>query len=349
MLRKYQLGIGTIVEELRQQTHAIAVHSSMKYQGKEHAKRARADFEFRLTPFFHMGTEQALFLFKRMRTSVYLLSGVGQAEAMSRALDLPQGFKASHGSLAAHLDKETPSGGSVQARIDLAFHRLLRDIIDAYQLSQTLESSPQEILDRIDRAFPRSRRIARRAPMAKLSEAGRSRGPWKGPELNISEEGIEPQAWKDAVDDYLDTYIPYGRGPADALFYPVEFSKTGDTDLLEAPSWELEREVTEDFVNSVRAGEIEAAKQNGITDMIWIAVIDGSTDECCADRDGLTTAEIEAQLDSLGGDCDAIVPPAHYNCRCRVAPMTDDMPKVESPDFSSFDSWLRDKENPSEE
>lgn len=344
ILQKYQLGIGQIVKVLQQHTESVANHLSTKYQGKENAKRAREDFEFRLSPFFNMAIEQAAFLFERMRTSIYVLSGAGQAEAMGRALDKPQAFTAHRQKLDEHREKNAPSGGSIHARIDLAFHRLLRDILDAFHLSQALESTPKELLERIDRAFPKSRKIRKRAPMASMTESGRTRDSRKSPEFYTPEEGISKQDWDAAIDDYKDTYIPYGRGLYDAVFYPVEYSKTGDVDLLEAPQWELEQELIEDFVQSVRSGENEAAAQNGITDFIVIAVIDSATDECCVARDGMTTAEIEAQVDSLPGDCDGNTPPFHFKCRCRTAPMTDDMPEKQQPDFGGFDEWLRSKE-----
>jgi hypothetical protein len=131
----------------------------------------------------------------------------------------------------------------------------------------------------------------------------------------------------------------YKRGPDDqTLFYDVT---TGEE--KERYTWEVEQELTEDFVQSVRSGEQEAAKAQGINDFMWIAILDKATDECCALRDGHSSSEIEDMLDQGkldSEDCDAIVAPGHFNCRCQSAPMTDDLPERVEIDYGSFDDWL---------
>ena len=112
-------------------------------------------------------------------------------------------------------------------------------------------------------------------------------------------------------------------------------------------AWEYERDITNDFVYAVREGAIEAAKENGITDFVWIAVVDDKTDACCLWRDGLLTSEIEAKLkehESEDEDCNlggsGLVPPLHFNCRCSLAPATDAIPQKPEVDYASFDKWL---------
>ena len=92
---------------------------------------------------------------------------------------------------------------------------------------------------------------------------------------------------------------------------------------------------------------MDAAQENGITDFVWIAVVDDKTDLCCLWRDGLLTSEIQAKLSEhadddagcdLGGD--GLVPPLHFNCRCSIAPATDAVPKKPDVDYQSFDQWL---------
>jgi SPP1 gp7 family putative phage head morphogenesis protein len=92
----------------------------------------------------------------------------------------------------------------------------------------------------------------------------------------------------------------------------------------------------------VRAGEIEAAKEQGIDDFVWTAVIDERTDECCLWRDGLLVSEIEAELngDHSGDDCDSTVPPAHINCRCRVLPVSAQYVEQQQTGFQGIDEWL---------
>ena len=143
---------------------------------------------------------------------------------------------------------------------------------------------------------------------------------------------IEQSAWEKLVSDYVSEEI-FPRGPLDIISSP------GVTD---AYAWELEKEVTQLFVDQVRRGEHEAAKDNGIPDFIWISVIDNVTDECCKWRDGLTVTEIETQLKGKHSNdkCQTIVPPAHFNCRCALAPLTDDLPSSPPPDLGDFEDWL---------
>jgi hypothetical protein len=110
--------------------------------------------------------------------------------------------------------------------------------------------------------------------------------------------------------------------------------------------WELEQQLTHDFVKSVRDGQIDAANVNGINEFIWIAIIDQRTCElCCEWRSGLTTSEIEKTLadnPELKEHCDVVVPPAHFNCRCGIAPVAIDLETtdIQTTDAKEFDDWL---------
>jgi hypothetical protein len=76
--------------------------------------------------------------------------------------------------------------------------------------------------------------------------------------------------------------------------------------------------------------------------MMWIAIIDDKTDDCCLKRDGLTSTQIEEKLrgEWEKDECQAKVTPAHFNCRCRMAPVSDDLPDQAPADFGGFDEWL---------
>jgi hypothetical protein len=153
---------------------------------------------------------------------------------------------------------------------------------------------------------------------------------------------IDPATWSDVIDDYFEQEIPGPRGPYDKMVF-FNVGDAGDVEFTERYEWELEQEMTQDFVEQVRSGQVDAANENGIEDFMWIAVIDRDTDECCSDRDGLSSGEIEAQLSSgeLDPDeCDATVPPGHFNCRCAPAPISNDLPEESPPDFGSFNDWL---------
>lgn len=291
-----------------------------------------------------MATQQAVSLLKELRRTVYVLSYAGQAEAIGRARGKETRSSLSRTDIQDAMHGETPSGGNPLPRIELYFNRLLRKVVDSFQLSQVLESPPEETLERIARSFPPSKRIVKKAPIAKIKEAAND----ERPGFSFSFGTIDPDAWEAALQDYFDVYLPYGRSPNDTVFYPVEMQNASEIpeDLLEGYQWELENELTQDFVQQVRDGEIDAANENGIDDFAWIAIIDSKTDDCCSARDGLTTAQIEEKLDNGDdmGDCDSTVPPAHFNCRCRVAPVdTQSLPSVEPPDFGSFDDFLAEK------
>ncbi len=189
---------------------------------------------------------------------------------------------------------------------------------------------------RVASTFPKPKVVKRpKRVLPGLTEAAK-----KTPEL-LSVGIIDDAEWADILDDYNKTYVPKFRGPESVLdFWPKK--KSDDEEVWYA--WELERDLTQEFVQNVRDGQIDAANENGIDDFVWIAVIDDVTDECCRWRDGLTTSEIQSQLKGAHRDdeCRATAPPAHFNCRCTLAPMLReaDLSPPES-NLAEFDEWLK--------
>lgn len=342
ILFKYQIAIAKIVSVLKVRTEEIVAHISTKQHGKEFAKVNRDSFQKRLEPWFQMGVHQAVGLMKQMRASVYVLSYAGQAEAIGRALDKNTRANLSRSDVDQEKGREGVRGGNPHARIELSFHRLLRDVLDAFQLSQVLESPQDETIARILRAFPPAKKISKRPKMAKVREADYK----LGEDVTMSSGVIDPETWKQMLEDYADEYLPFGRAPEDKIFYAMDYASDMEKDYIDGYQWEAEQELMNDFVQSVRNGEVEAAQDNGIDDFEWIAIIDRATDECCSSRDGLSSSEIQAKLDDGEdmGDCDSVVPPGHMGCRCRTAPMTTEMVQTEksSTDLATFDSWLED-------
>ena len=55
----------------------------------------------------------------------------------------------------------------------------------------------------------------------------------------------------------------------------------------------------------------------------------------CVDFDGKTITEIEAMTDG-----EQSTPPFHFNCRCTMAPMLDNMPELEQSNEEEFQAWL---------
>jgi len=342
VLNKYLASIDQIVESLRIRCHEVAAHISTQGQSRELAKRNRQTFEHRIAPWFDVASHRAAHLIGNLRRTAFAISYVGEAEAIGRATGARTAYRLDAKKLELHSQKEMTFGGSILARIELGFHRLQRDVLDAFQASQVQESPIEETLERIDRAFPPRKKVKRITKLiAPMREARRI--PQDDDEDQIQEGfsfgELDENEWNKIVDDYTSDELPFGRAPEDKILLGTKTPEGEDEFVY---SWQVEQEATDDFVSSVRSGEILAANENGITDFLWIAIVDSKTDDCCLWRDGKTTTEIEDALNDEHSDdeCDTTVPPAHYNCRCRVAPMTDDMPDEPPPDQGDFDSWL---------
>ena len=151
------------------------------------------------------------------------------------------------------------------------------------------------------------------------------------PAVDFAMGFIDEAVWNEMVEFYKKEYVPT---------YQFRIPKGAEDYWYK--DFELEQDLTHDFVKSVRDGTLAAAKENGITDMMWIAVIDAKTDECCTWRHGLSSSEIEDQLkgEHSDDDCEEIVPPAHYYCRCTIAPMVDSMSEAPESNQKEFDEWL---------
>lgn len=341
VLAKYSKAISDIVAVLKVRAQEVAGHMVTTSQHRDQLKRARQQFHDALAPYFDMGISRATALMQEMRRTTYLISAAGASQAISATLQKEHTLKISRDDLRQVLKDETHAGGPVELRMELGFGRLLRAAVDAFQLSQVMGSTALETIERVGRSFPRTEKTShRRRVMAKLQEAERKKD---DPEIAISELGIEQDDWDAAVEDYLSDQLIVSRAPYDRIFQ--EDSETPE--YFQRAVWEVEQDLTNDFVDQVRDGENEAANQAGINDFSWIAIVDKKTDECCLLRDGLTISEIEARLaagDDMGG-CDATSCPAHPFCRCRLAPMTKNIPDEQPTDFGSFDGFLRDQAN----
>lgn len=354
-LQKYLNLLGSTVGVLRVRANLIA--SELVSDGISHydAKKKTATFEKRLLPWFEMASHEAFALIVRLRRTTYALSYMGQAEAIGRVLNVAIPYELKRDQIDEISAQDTPIGGNLKLKVELTFSRLLRDVVDAFQLSMVMAggeeaTSKAELLDRVRRSFPRQ--ISDTKPkkaMARLREAGPFTpfprlGDGSGPSgTGISIGVIDPPEWDQILEDYFSEEFP-PDSPNRTVYSRVFYS--------EAPSdegryeWELERDVTDDFVHRIRDGENDAANDQGITDFQWISIIDKKTDECCLWRDGLTSEEIEVQLKDEHSDdpCDTSVAPAHPFCRCRMVPMTVDIPKFEAQKgWMNFDDWLNEK------
>ncbi len=288
----------------------------------------------------HFAAIQIAEIVKRNRAMIYLISHAGETEAMARALNktLTANTKTK-----PRKSLEMPCGGSVDDRIFISFERLSRCIQDAIQLGTILEETPDELKMRVAKCFPKTRQVTKTPALKrrKLKESNSDDEMISKVSTGITDD----EMWQVILDDYRATTLPdkiFKRGPDDrTMFYDVTTEETS-----ERYTWEVEQEITEDFVREVRAGTQDAARDHGVVDFMWIAVVDSHTDDCCLIRDGKSSSEIENQIEdgTIDGDeCDAIVAPAHFNCRCDSAPMDADLPEAEPIDYGGFDDWLASK------
>lgn len=289
---------------------------------------------------------------QRMRHAVYVLTYASEAEAIGQATQLIS--KPHHHSLGPdalgiaippqitkqdlHDAMTSPmiNGESLDKRVWLDLQYLRSDILQAFELACVMEVPPHEILERVVASFPKLQ-VFTRAPKAlkKAKEAGYNLGDDEDEKTDFTSTIMDDTDWDKAVSAYKDAELPTSR------FEPGEtFDEETGTFKY---NWELEQDLTDDFVNQVRSGQVAAANDLGIEEFVWIAVIDDKTcEDCCLPRNGKTTGEIEEMLDNGDLDedvCDAVTPPAHNHCRCNIGPVAS-TDEVEGADFKDFGEWL---------
>jgi hypothetical protein len=315
-LQKNQLRLTEILDALKIEVMSIVLRN----KGNDQAIRSQLQIPFA------RAIHKSVRLIQDMRRMTYGLTYAAEGEAISRVTGNPVKTNLSHHRMLNVLDKETPSGGTIDGRVRLAFSRIHRRIMDAVE---RIDVAGGDLTDALLMAFPRKKRYKR------ITRALRS--PVK--EANPFKSGIiEPSLWDDLVKEYTDEYL-FRRGPKDIAATVLD--KSGQT--IEVYDWELEREVTNDFVYQVRLGQVDSALENGIEDFVWIAILDNKTDDCCLWRDGKTSTEIEQLLKTRhsNDECDAIVPPAHFNCRCDIAPVTGKLQSIAPLELGDFSTWLK--------
>lgn len=276
----------------------------------------------------------------RMRKATFVLTYISELEAVARATKRTKSMTSMDFKQKIHkqLHLDTINGQRWNERLWVALNRVKHDIVEAFQRSLVREESPKEVVDRVKKSYPQI--ISYKKPpraLKPLREAGKKPGDddEEGDEFDFYAGLTNDEDWDLAVQSYLDTEIPPSRFDST----PVYDEETGTRRY----AWEIEQELTDDFVQQVRDGQIEAATDLGVKDFVVVAVIDKKTcDECCLPRNGKTLTEIEHML-STGeldaNECDGISPPYHPWCRCDLAPVAS-TDEVEGPDWKSFGDWL---------
>lgn len=331
LLNDSQKKIALILHDFLEWTHATVGSQYLRLSQDHFFTRYSREMVSRIEISLNRKIEETAFQIlteiHKLRSMTYQLTVGAEGEAIARAIGKPTKIVLPKVKLKQYVFSDWSGGETPINRIMLSLNRIRRDVVDAVELSVVMGEAPLEMLSRVEKAFPKS--VSFKKPpteLKRLKEAA------KGPKVPMGTEFMDHQEWEEIADAYLERLPTAGT-----RFFNLE--KGADEDGEMRYNWEIEQRLTDEWVRDVRNGQVEAANQNDIQDFVWIAVIDNVTDECCLWRDGLTTSEIEGQLSKSDDECDAIVPPAHFNCRCTLAPVGEVTDKVE-PNLQEFDEWL---------
>lgn len=303
-----------------------------------------------------------------LRRAVYMLSHAGEAEAIAQTTGKTAKLNLGHNEIVKKSYKNLPDGTDLLRRIELYFQDIGKKIISAVNHALIFEDEPDEMLGRVFLALPKKRAlpakpVLKKVKKAKIAEAKKPKFTTNDDDKSGVEIGFGPRggvsiqtpdwdqaSWDHTIKQSNEDYIAIDRSPE--TFFDMKnplskqpiVSEIDETDKIYG--WELEQQMTHDFVQSVREGQIDAANFAGINEFIWIAVLDQKTCQyCCEWRSGLLTSEIEKTLaddPELAEHCDVVVPPAHFNCRCGIAPVVIDLETIDSENISTkdFQDWL---------
>lgn len=274
-----------------------------------------------------------------MRKHTFIITYLAELEAIARATKKTTSVSLHHFKLKIEHQKkrDTLVGKGLQTRIWQIFFRLNQDITDRFMKAVIIGLSPADIVKSAMQAYPEIKgyKLPPRA-IKPIREADSDNPDKPDKEFDFYFGLTNDSDWDMAVQAYKDTELPMSR-----------FDFEGASQDPEAGyfkyQWELDQEVSDDFVQQVRDGQVSAATDMGIKEFVWVAIIDNKTcEECCYPRNGKTTTEIEKMLANGELDkhhCDARVPPAHPYCRCDIGPVGN-VDEVEGPNWKNFDDWL---------
>lgn len=314
-----------------------SAHHAAHSPGQMHGHSPIDSFEQHLKPIFQEGIHALVHILLTMRVRSYALAKASEAEIIAQLMVKKTITAKIHKSDIDRIkSKKAFAGGAVIHRVTLYMDRLRRKIVSMAQASALNAPDVESFLIDVRAAFPKKRVVKRpkRILKPKLMEATAAESL-----PDFAQDQIDPETWDDALRAYKEEFVPQWRSPDSMVGIPT------DDGALEMYSWEFERDLTNEFVSSVRDGQVEAAEDNGITDFVWIAVVDDKIDDCCLWRDGLLTSEIQDQLDDHTDedsdiDGDPLTPPVHFNCRCTLAPATENIPDKPDDGAKEFDEWL---------
>ena len=318
-------------------TCMIPITRSRPTQGHDDDFQMIKNTQTHMEIYLSKATEEIWREVARMRRKIYILTVASEAEAIGRALNKKTQYTISDLTLKRIINSDGPSGGEFKRRIQYQLNNVMDKLKKtAHWVLMNKDVSEKDALKMLSMKLPKTKDLERKKRVLKpllMTEADQ-----KPKTPDFSSGPIADEDWEEIMDDYRQE-IFVNRSPEEV--FEIEGPRGGKTGIPHY-AWEMEKEVTQDFVNQVRLGQVDAAKQNGIIEFVWIAVVDDRTDDCCLWRDGLTTTEIEQRLKTSEKDdeCQTSVPPAHFNCRCQLAPATVGLPDAPASNETEFEEWL---------
>lgn len=324
-----QIDLSRILFEVLEQIERLTASMALKVGTSYLTHSFSRQYEIETQSIFASAFPMFLRRLHTMRKASFILSYASEMEAVGRATKRKHRLTRSEFQNLIRAAVSSPTlEGALDKRVWHDLMVLRRRMIHAFELGITQDLKPQELIDKVKSAFPKLQ-VYKRPPKAltKLKESGQdNEDEDKTDWLDL--DFIDDSDWNIMVSAYNDTELPPSR-------FDKSASWDSDSGLMKY-NWELEQETTEDFVKTVRSGQHQGASAMGVKDFVWVAVIDDRTcDDCCVPRNGKTTSQIE----EFDDDCGVTVPPAHFNCRCQIAPVatTDE---VQGPDVTDFKDWL---------
>jgi hypothetical protein len=284
-----------------------------------------------------------------MRRKTTLLTRAGEAEAIYQATGMPIIKKTNEHDIATQALKLFDPESALHKKVNLALSKLKRIVLNELETGITMDFQVDKTVGLIFLKLPKKKLLPEKTKALRPVKTREASDRWAGTHYPFKPSLFTGDTWGAVLEDYERDYVPEIRGP-EVVFdiknpwndEPIRSKIEGEDAIY---GWEVGKDITHDFVKEVRAGQVDTANLNGITDFVWIAVLDDKTcEKCCEWRDGLTSSEIEDKLKAnkdLAEYCDAIAAPAHMNCRCSMAPVVKELGTYDTTDTEKdFEQWL---------
>lgn len=276
-----------------------------------------------------------------LRKKTYILTYASEVQAVKQAV----GVKTKAVLKRAELQSKAEDT-KILKKLSYELSQLRRKIIGALEFAVVSGDDTKTAMARVYKSLPRQAVAGKRQALRKVKAREAV-----GYVFDVEKKGrnfsweIDPYVWQLALDDYAENYLPTDRSPA-ALF-DLSDPNTGVKILDEVEpanrvwAWQIEKDITNDFVKQVRDGQIQAAKDNGIDDFVVITVIDDKTCEHCCDEFGCVdfAGKLVSEVDKMTRGEQA-APPYHFQCRCAVAPASKGLQTDEAESEKEFEEWL---------